>query len=310
MNGRPAAAKPALSAIVISRDDGARILPAVRSVVAQLCPEPFEIIVVTSGTGGAADHVRREFPGVAVVELDHPVLPGEARNAALRVACGKYVSFPGSHVELPPGSLAARLRAHELGYTMVTGTVLNGTRTRAGWASYFLDHSSALPGRPSGALDTPPMHCSYERRAVLTLGGFPEGLRTGEDTVVNRELFRRGHLAYRAQDVRLTHHTPCVTTVQLLRHHFARGRGFVKIMSDSDRRFVWTYVPRRLLRTGRDVRRWGDGDLRDEYRRSWLLVLAGTVAAWVGLFCELLRTARGQASATSPPVVAMTTRQK
>ena len=33
-----------------------------------------------------------------------------------------------------------------------TGSTLNGTRTWAGWASYFLDHSSVLPGRPSTEL--------------------------------------------------------------------------------------------------------------------------------------------------------------
>ena len=58
-----------ISAVVISRDDGARILPAVRSVVEQRCEEPFEVIVVTSGTGGAAALVRREFPNVTIVKI-------------------------------------------------------------------------------------------------------------------------------------------------------------------------------------------------------------------------------------------------
>jgi glycosyltransferase involved in cell wall biosynthesis len=298
-----------ISAIVISRGDGARILPAVRSVVEQWCDEPFEVIVVVSGTGDAAALVRREFPEVTVVELVRPALPGEARNAGLRVARGDYVSFPGSHVELPPCSLAARVRAHRLGYAMVTGTMLNGTRTVAGWASYFLDHSTALPGRPSGELEGPPMHCSYERAALLEVGGFPEDMRAGEDTIVNRELFRRGHSAYRAQDVRLTHHSPCRGPVELVRHHFSRGRAFGKIVANGDRRFVWTYVPRRISHTGRDVRRWG-GELRRHYRRAWPLVVAGTVAAWVGLVYELLRATRAQATETSPPVVATNTRQK
>ncbi len=301
-----------ISAVVISRDDGARILPTVRSVVEQQCEEPFEVIVVTSGTGGAADLVRREFPAVTVVELERPALPGEARNAGLRVAQGDYVSFPGSHVALPPGSLAARVQAHRLGYTMVTGTVLNGTPTLAGWASYFLDHSGSLPGRPSAVLDGPPMHCSYERTALRDVGGFPEDLRAGEDTVVNIELFKRGHVGYRAADVTLTHHSRCRGPVKLVRHHYSRGRAFGKILRDDperDRRFVRTYVPRRISRTSRDVRRWG-GVLRRHYRRAWPLVVAGTVAAWAGLLYELARPVRAQATETSPPVVATNTRQK
>jgi glycosyltransferase involved in cell wall biosynthesis len=301
-----------ISAVVISRDDGARILPTVRTVVEQRCEEPFEVIVVTSGTGDAAALVRRHFPNVTVIELEHPALPGEARNAGLRAARGDYVSFPGSHVELPPDSLAARHRAHELGYTMVTGTILNGTRTRAGWASYFLDHSTALPGRASGMLESPPMHCSYERDALLSVGGFPEDMRAGEDTVVNRGLFRRGYSAYRAQNIRLTHRSRCTTPGRLMRHHFLRGRAFAKLLRADprrDRRIVWAYVPRRISRTGEHVRLWGR-DLGREYRRAWLLVVAGTLAAWLGLLFELLRPARGHATEISPSVVATTTRQK
>ncbi|HEX3834064.1 MAG TPA: glycosyltransferase, partial [Solirubrobacteraceae bacterium] len=137
---------PVISAIVISRDDENRIERAVGALVAQDCPEPFEIIVVTSGTDRTADIVRSRFPQVTLVELPRPALPGEARNAGLSVARGDYVTFPGSHIELPQGSLAARVRAHESGYPMVTGSTLNGTRTWAGWASYFIDHAAVLPG--------------------------------------------------------------------------------------------------------------------------------------------------------------------
>src|SRR5712692_9911289 len=155
-----------ISAIVISRDDGTRILPTVRSVVEQRCDEPLEVIVVTSGTGDAAALVRRHFANVTVVELEHPALPGEARNAGLSLARGDYISFPGSHVELPQGSLAARIAAHDLGYAMVTGSIVNGTDTPAGWASYFLDHAWYMSGRPSGELSGPPAHCSYMREPL------------------------------------------------------------------------------------------------------------------------------------------------
>jgi len=136
------AAGPALSAIVISRDDEDRIERCVRSVVEQEVREPFEVIVVTSGTDGTAEVVRREFPDVCLVELDRPALPGQARNAGLAVATGDVIAFPSSHITLAPGSLHARLDAHRDGWAMVTGVVLNGNTTRPGWATYLLDHSS------------------------------------------------------------------------------------------------------------------------------------------------------------------------
>lgn len=295
---------PALSAIVISRDDETRIEAAVASVVGQQLPEPFEVIVVTSGTDRTAEIVRTRFPSVRLVELSRPALPGEARNAGLALARGRYVTFPGSHVELPPGSLAARLRAHRLGYAMVTTAVLNGTPTPAGWAAYFLDHASMLPGRPSGPLAEPPLSCSYLRTALQHVGGFPEGIRAGEDTLANSELFRRGYGAWRAQEVRFVHKTPCTTPGRLLKHAFGRGRGLATVLLAERRprrtllsrktlRLLVGYVPGRLLWIERCVRRWADPELRRRWRRVAPLVALGIAVSWCGVWYELLRPGSG-----------------
>jgi len=143
------------------------------ALAGQQTTEAVEFILVCSGGGATARIVREKYPQVRVIEFAEPVLPGRARNAGLQVARGDFVSFPGSHVLLPPGSLEARIRAHYLGHTMITGTVLNGTPGLSGWASYFLDQSEALPGRPSGELSAAPSHCSYLRWPLIELGGFP-----------------------------------------------------------------------------------------------------------------------------------------
>ena len=299
-----AEAAPALSAVIISRDDEARIARTVRSVVEQECEWPFEVIVVTSGTDATAEIVRQQFPEVTLIELPQPALPGEARNAGLRAARGDYVSFPGSHVELPPGSLEARIGAHDLGHAMVTGTTLNGTDTRAGWAAYFLDHASVLPGRPSTELPGPPAHCSYLRSALLEVGGFPEHLRAGEDTVVNQALARRGYTAYRACDARLVHHSPCRTRRRLVRHYFVRGRSFGRILLErhrSEGRLLRRSGPRALFRLqvrdrvsviSRQIAGWGDDREQGEYRRARRLVRMGAIAHWLGTLWELLRPRR------------------
>jgi glycosyltransferase involved in cell wall biosynthesis len=261
---------------------------------------------VVSGTDRTADIVREKFPQAKLVVLEGEALPGRARNAGVKVARGDYISFPGSHTELPPGSLAARLRAHDAGHAMVTGTMHNGTTTPAGWASYFLDHSMSLPGRPSGALGGPPAHCSYARDLVLGVGGFPEDLRAGEDTFVNNELWRRGHGAYRAQDVVLTHHSRCTTPKRLVKHHFSRGRGLGRLMLGNHaegrpllnprvlRRTGLRYVPDRLSRIASSIESWGGDEERAAYRRTRPLIAAGAVAAWLGAWWEIARPGRGK----------------
>ena len=71
--------EPAMSAIVIARDDEERIERAVGAVVSQVVDGPLEIIVVTSGTDRTAAIVRDAFPSVTVVELERPALPGSAQ---------------------------------------------------------------------------------------------------------------------------------------------------------------------------------------------------------------------------------------
>jgi glycosyltransferase involved in cell wall biosynthesis len=289
---------PALSAIVIARDDADRIEDAVRAVLEQEMPEPFEVIVVVSGSPHTAALVRERFgEDVRLVELREPVLPGAARNAGLRLARGEFVSFPGSHVRIEPGSLAARLRAHRAGAAMVTGSIVNGTNTRAGWASYFIDHADALPGRPSGELAGAPAHCSYMRHHLEQVGGFPEDLRAGEDTVVNQELYRRGYRARRVQEIALVHRSRCETIPRLLEHHFQRGRALGRILAAEGvpvrkrLEHLRRYVPRRMRYIDGGVGLWG-GELRSHYESVRPLVRAGVQAAWSGYFLELLSSAR------------------
>lgn len=309
------ASRPALSAVVIAQNDRDRIEAVMDALVHQEVSEPVEIILVDSGSDGTAEFVRERYPTVRVVYLSEPALPGRARNAGLQVARGRIVSFPGSHVVLEPGALQQRIDAHRLGYVMVTGSVLNGTRTLSGWASYFLDHSEALPDRPSGALAGPPSHCSYLAEALIEAGGFPEDRRVGEDTLVNRALFARGHKAGRSATIRFVHRSPCRAPGRLLRHHFERGSGFGRILweragAPSRLRarlpaLAWLagrYPFARLRFVTHNVWRWG-GALRLRYALCFPLVVAGTLAAALGAFRFVLRAPRARPSGALRPQV-------
>lgn len=300
-------AVPAMSAIIISRNNEETIASSVAAAVGQEMPEPFEVIVVTSGTDRTAEVVRDRFPDVTVVELPGVALPGEARNAGLAVARGQFVTFPGSHVELQPGSLAARLRAHRRGYAMVTAIVTNGMPTPAGWATYFLDHAEGLPGHAAAEFDGPPGNCSYARLPLLEVGAFPEGVRTAEDTAVNRALVRRGYVAYREPGARYIHTSRCTTVPRLVRHHFQRGRGAGRLLLADyrqsghllNRRVIRASfagaVPTRLGRIHRSVG-MANQEIIAEYERVRPLVALGAISSWIGTWYEVLRPGRGKLS--------------
>lgn len=290
-----------LSVVVISYNDERTIEATVRSVATQTLSDPFEVIVVTSGTDRTATIVREKFPGVRLIALPRRALPGEARNAGLRVATGTYISFPGSHVELPPGSLQARVDAHRRGYAMVTGVATNGTTTPAGWASYFVDHHAGLPGHRPARIDGPPAHCSYSRRALIEAGGFPEGVRSAEDTSVNQVLVSQGHVAFREPAIRFTHRSPCRTFPKLITHHFTRGRGWGRLVVGRspggrpviDRTLLGQrllgHIPGWMRRIDQGVAR-ADVDLLAHYRSVRSLVLAAVIAGWAGMWFEILRS--------------------
>ena len=155
-------------------------------------------------------------------------------------------------------------------------------------------------------MPVPPAHCSYERELLLEAGGFPEGLRAGEDTVVNHVLYAMGARAWHDADVHIIHASPCRTPLRLLEHHFVRGRAHGRILLEHVApqgpvlnreelgRIGVGYVPRRLALTARNVQRWGGPELFERYGRIRPLVAAGAAAAWAGLWFELLRPRPGK----------------
>ena len=304
----PASDEPVFSAVVIAQDDEATIAESIEAILAQDCDGPVEVIVVTSGRDRTAAIVREQFPQVRQIEFAAPVLPGVARNAGLRAARGRYVGFPGSHVVLQPGNLAAALRAHREGYTMVMGSVINGTTTRAGRANYFLDHSSTLPGRPGGPLQHAPVRASYVREPREEVGCFPEHLRAGEDVQANLALWQRGYSAVRVPEVRIRHDARSRTPGQLLQHHFARGRAFGVVLAD-EARLARRFPTRRMVNSTlglgpirvhavvTEVYRYGP-EFRRELWPSLPLIMAAQWSAWSGMLYELVRLAPRLARST------------
>jgi Glycosyl transferase family 2 len=264
-------------------------------------PYRLEVIVVAPSGSDARSSlkgVEHAVDGVRVVEAPAGEVGG-ARDAGLRAATGRFVWFPRSAGELTPESVGARVHAHEDGYAMVTGAVRNGTPTWVGWASYFLEHSLALPGVPAREVTASGAEYSYLRDALLRCSGWPVEAEEGDLGLVNLRLLDRGYGAYRTPEVTVVHHSPCTTVSDLVRHHFLRGCSLGRGLPDEDparlgfilprteSRNLITYVPGRLARMTLAVYR-GGGGVRTRYVIALPLVAAAIVAQWSGLCSRAL----------------------
>ena len=288
----------AISVVVIAQNDEAVIERSLRAIQSQDIPDDFEVIVVGSGSDETIETARRIAPTARCVQLSHPVLPGEARNVGLWMARGEFITFPGSHVWLTPSSLRIRLAAHDDGWELVTGGVHNGNETDSGWASYFLDHSAQIPERPSGQLGGPPGHASYNWRDVWAIGGFPEHMRAGEDTVVNNALHSAGRRTFFEAGASFYHASPCQTPSDVIRHHRKRGIALGQIISSRSARprvslpkavgTAWRITLRRISVIDSSIREWGAGYAR-EYRRARLQIILGAVSAGLGAVAGMVR---------------------
>ena len=166
-----------------------------------------------------------------------------------------------------------------------------------------------FPGPLERAAGAPLGDAGRRARALLLRAGVPVGGRR----VPRGHARGRGHggqqraVAPRPPrlprgGIRLTHHSPCSTVPELVRHHFARGRALGRILrgdfrarTDSRkdvRRSLSGYSRRRLADTDQRVADWGE-ELAAEYRRARPLVRLGIEAAKAGAHRELLAVGSG-----------------
>jgi GT2 family glycosyltransferase len=95
-----------LSAIIVSYNTRAMTLECLRALEADLAGIPSEIWVVDNASSdGSAEAIRRELPGVKVVESKVNAGFGAANNVAMRQATGRYFLLLNSDAFPRPGAI-------------------------------------------------------------------------------------------------------------------------------------------------------------------------------------------------------------
>lgn len=225
---RPVAAVPVISVIVCSYDSRPRIATALDSLAAQDIDEPYEVIVVDSGTDDAARFIAERYPDVRVVRSEQRLFPGPARNVGVRAAEGRYVAFLPDDGIARPDWLRRRVAKHRDGFDAVGGAITNATPGHpVGSAGYYLEYSALIPSGEILSEQAIPHCLSYDRELFERLGEFPESTETGEDTLFNQRLAEAGVEVAFDPDIQLGHRN-VRGIVPYLRHQYEHGRGLMQ----------------------------------------------------------------------------------
>ena len=199
---------------------------AVGALVAALFSQtraPDEVIIADGGS----DDGTREF--LAELAEDHPDLkiiegPGGIsgnRNAAIRVATGEVIACTDAGCLPEPRWLEALARPFESGADWVAGFYRPDGKTTASTAAGVVmmtvleevDVDHFLPGGSSQA---------FTKEAWEAVGGFPEGINAGEDTLYGEQLRAAGYRPEFAPDALVAWHPPSSLTEMAAK---ARGWG-------------------------------------------------------------------------------------
>ena len=218
---------PAISVVVCAYRARDKIDIALGSLRAQELSEPYEVVVSASGDDGTADYVRDRYPEVRVVSSAERLYPGPARNRGVAAATGRYVAFLPADGRARPDWLCRRLAKHRRGFEAVGGSIVNGTpRHPVGTAGYLLEYAPLLPSERILAQHAIPHCLSYERALIERLGGFPEDVETGEDTLFNARCVEEGVAIGFEPRAQLAHEN-LRGVLPYLRHQYEHGRGLM-----------------------------------------------------------------------------------
>lgn len=190
-----------ISVVIPLYNKAAEIEATLRSVLCQTLP-PREIIVVDDGsTDGSAEIVERVAPSAVTLVRQANGGVSAARNRAMRIASGRWVALLDGDDLWCPDHLACLAsligRYPDCGACGTGFYVESGGRRTAGdtprnggggIVDFFRESMSRYVLIPSAT--------ALRRDLALELGGFPEGMRMGEDQYLWTKIARSAPVAF------------------------------------------------------------------------------------------------------------------
>jgi hypothetical protein len=213
--------------VIIPSYEAQATLPLVLEALApQVVGEEREVVLVDSTGVDDGTPLRRRWPWVRVVAVPHRLLPGGARNLGASLANGELLAFLDADTVPQPGWLDELEHALSPDVEMVGGAVLDGTPEDPwGTVAYMLEFLEWVPERRVPLRHAAGCNLLIRRGTFERVGGFPEDLWPGEDTVLSAPFAARGALRFapRAQ----VRHLNRVGRREVLAHQRRLGASWV-----------------------------------------------------------------------------------
>lgn len=222
-------ATPVVSIVIPSYNSRRTIRACLDSLKSQHTIHPYEVIIADSSDDGTDHLVQKEYHWVHLITLQERTFPGPARNAAVSHSQGKILAFLDADCTATPEWIDCIITAHQKGWMVVGGAVLNGTpNSYVGTAEHITEFSEYSPHqRPRTCRMIPTCNLSLNRKVFDAAGGF-QHVDTGENLFKSEDLLlchRIQELDYIIQfdpDIKIYHHNR-VSLWYFLRNQFSLG---------------------------------------------------------------------------------------
>ncbi|MGH7496482.1 MAG: glycosyltransferase family 2 protein [bacterium] len=285
-----------ISVVIPSYNPGKEIHACLASLWQQKVAIGYEVIVVDSSEQEQTEQWQKAYPGLRVIHLEKRTYPGAARNIGARAARGSIVTFTDTDCRTDPRWLEKIWEAHQKGYDVVGGSVVNGTPGNyIGTAEYLLEFNEMNPWmKPREVSALPSCNLSI-RRSVFSVCGYLEDAEKGSDTLFCSKVIAHGLKIFFTPAAKVFHVNRC-RLKKYLRNQKALGRGACGIRLKARRHgaFLIKYpvlisliplmravaISRRLLHS-----RWR---LFGEFLWHFPLILVGLVAYTAGFIAGYL----------------------
>lgn len=223
-------------------------LPAILEALASGSRTPKRVIVSHSGPGDVQAGLEQAFPNVTFIHSDTRLFAGAARNRGTAQSTERILAFCDSDVLPAPDWLERLLHAlTAVDRRFVVGSV-GMARTGGYWGqtNWLCEFSELAPWRKEGEqAGGGSGNMAVFRAHFDEAGGFPEGVRTGQDTLLFHSLRRLGLQQWYVPSATVGHFNHA-GLASMVRHQWMHGRAFVNLRREA-RLPGWRVVRSRWL---------------------------------------------------------------